>query len=53
MYTGKDLKEMQAKYLAAHGSMDLMETVATPDGKVLGFVQTFLEEAVSKNASVS
>lgn len=52
IYEGKDLETLQAQYLAAHGSMDLWETISTPNGKVIGFIKTFLEEQVSKNASV-
>lgn len=51
IYEWKNVKELQAKYMALHGSMDLWETIATPDGKVIWFVKTFLEEQVWKNAS--
>lgn len=51
IYEGKKLKDIEAEYMALHGSMWLQETIATPDGKVIGFIKTFLEEMVSKNAS--
>ncbi len=53
MYEGKDLKALQAQYLAAYGSMDLWETISAPNGKVIGFIKTFLEEQVSKRWSAS
>lgn len=51
IHEGKDLKALMWQYLAANGSMDLQETIATPNGKIIGFIKTFLEEQVGKNAS--